>query len=105
LIPPSCVGAAEIFEFRRPNEAQRRAVIEQPLTELGLKKTQIDQIVELTGARDKKAIGFTFSDLTQRLLPTLILDAYPDRPVTFERTVQLLANMKPTPAFRDGEGS
>jgi hypothetical protein len=93
--------AAEIFEFRRPNEAQRRAVVEEPLADLGFKKLQIDRIVELTGARDKKGVGFTFSDLTQRLLPTLILDAYPDRPVTFERAVELLADMKPTPPFRD----
>ena len=94
--------AAEIFEFRRPNEAQRRAVLEEPLAELGFKKSQIDRVVELTGAPDKKGVGFTFSDLTQRLLPTLILDAYPDRPVTFERAAELLADMKPTPPFRDG---
>ncbi|MBN8995368.1 MAG: AAA family ATPase [Rhizobiales bacterium] len=94
--------AAEIFEFRRPNEAQRRAVVEEPLADLGFKKSQIDRVVELTGAQDKKGVGFTFSDLTQRLLPTLILDAYPDRPVTFERAVELLADMKPTPPFRDG---
>ena len=83
---------------------QRRAVIEDPLTELGFKKNQIERIVELTGPHDKKGVGFTFSDLTQRLLPTLILDAYPDRPVTFERAVELLADMKPTPPFRDGAG-
>ncbi|HVM78156.1 MAG TPA: ATP-binding protein [Stellaceae bacterium] len=104
-IDPSVLRrAAEIFEFRRPNEVQRRTVVEAPLTELGFKKHQIERIVELTGPQDERGVGFTFSDLTQRLLPTLILDAYPDRPVTFERAVELLANMKPSPPFRDGAG-
>lgn len=55
-----------------------------------------------TGANGKDGVGFTFSDLTQRLLPTLLLDAYPERPVTFERASELLATIKPTPPFRDG---
>lgn len=93
--------AAEIFEFSRPNEAQRRTVVEEPLAELGFNKQQIDSIVELTGPQHQGSAGFTFSDLTQRLLPTLILDAYPSGPVTFERAVELLADMKPTPPFRD----
>ena len=96
--------AAEIFDFARPNEVQRRAVLEAPLGEFGFKKNQIERIVELTGPQSPTASGFTFSDLTQRLLPTLILDAYPDRPVAFERAVELLEKMKPTPPFRDGGG-
>jgi hypothetical protein len=35
-------------------------------------------------------------------LPTLLLDAYPDRPVTFDRALELVSDMKPTPPFRDG---
>jgi hypothetical protein len=32
----------------------------------------------------------------------LVLDAYPDRPVTFQRAQQIIASMKPTPPFKDG---
>jgi hypothetical protein len=63
------------------------------LSELGFKKAQIDKIVQLTGPADGASPGFTFSDLTQRLLPTLLLDAYPSGPVTFERASALLAGM------------
>ena len=49
--------------------------------------------------------GYTFSDLTQRLLPTLILDAYPDRPVRFERAIEIIQAMKPTPRFREGKAA
>ena len=92
--------AAEVFQFNRPNATQRQSVLEEPLRELGFTKTQIDKIVEATGA----GIGFTFSDLTQRFLPTLVIDAYPTTRVNFERAINLLDEIKPTPAFKDGKG-
>lgn len=92
--------AASIFEFQRPNNDQRRRVLEAPLHEAGFSSKQIDEIVRLTGSNGKGEIGFTFSDLTQRLLPSLVLDAYPDGPITYARAVELLASLKPTPAFQ-----
>jgi SpoVK/Ycf46/Vps4 family AAA+-type ATPase len=93
--------AADIFEFKRPTETQRRAILEPPMAEAGFRQQDIDHLVRLTGGQN--GIGFTFSDLTQRLLPTLVLDAYPDQPLTIERALQILDDMKPTPPFRDGE--
>jgi AAA+ superfamily predicted ATPase len=92
--------AADIFEFLRPNDIQRRAVIEGPLREAGFDATQIDRLVQITGGSSEKP-SFTFSDLTQRLLPTLVLDAYPDRAITFQRAVEIATATKPTPPFRD----
>lgn len=93
--------AADIFEFSRPNEVQRHAVIQLPLSEVGFTKEQIEKIVAMTGPANDEAVGYTFSDLTQRLLPTLVLDAYPDKPITFERAVQIAHSIKPTPQFKD----
>ncbi len=95
--------AAEVFVFRRPNGDQRRTVLEGPLSELGFTTLEIDQIVDLTGRTRDREFGFTFSDLTQRLIPTLILDAYPDGPVKFERALEILATINATPPFRDGD--
>lgn len=92
--------AAEIFEFTRPNDAQRRAVLEGPLTEAKFSKPEIGKIVELTGPSKEQEYGYTYSDLTQRFLPTLVLDAYPSDPVTFQRAVALLKTLRPTPPFR-----
>lgn len=92
--------AAEIFEFKRPNDEQRRAVLEGLLTETKFSKHEIDKIVELTGPSKERAYGYTYSDLTQRFLPTLVLDAYPSDPVTFQRAVALLKTLRPTPPFR-----
>ena len=93
--------AADIFTFARPNDAERRAVLEGPLTEAGFSATEINKLVKLTGVTDGNAVGFTFSDLTQRLLPTLILDAYPDKPITFHRSIQLLGTITATPQFSE----
>ena len=93
--------AASIFEFHRPNEEQRRAVFDSSLLELGFSRSQIDKLVQLTGPVSDTEVGFTFSDLTQRLLPTLLLDAYPDRAISFERTVGIIDNIKPSPRFAD----
>jgi len=94
--------AADIFQFSRPEGSQRRAVLETPLKEAGFASIEINRIVELTGPQGQGGYGFTFSDLTQRLLPTLVLDAYPDRPITFQRAQQIVASIKPTPPFKEG---
>lgn len=97
--------AADIFQFERPNEIQRRAVLEEPLSEAGFTPPEITKIVKATGATQNSPVGFTFSDLTQRLLPTLVLDAYPDKPVSFHRAIELLNDMLPTPQFLDRTGA
>lgn len=94
--------AADVFEFNRPNDVQRKAVIETPLKEAGFTASDIQKVVQLTGPANGYSYGYTFSDLTQRLLPTLVLDAYPDKPITVARALQLIAAIKPTPPFLDG---
>jgi AAA+ superfamily predicted ATPase len=93
--------AADIFLFVRPNELQRRAVLETPLSEVGFSSAEISKIIKLTGSTETSPAGFTYSDLTQRLLPTLVLDAYPDKPITFHRAVELLGTIVATPQFAE----
>jgi len=92
--------AAATFLFERPNVAQRRTILAEALTDLGLKDEDITQLVELTGPTDTRRYGFTFSDITQRLLPAIILDAFPNEPVTAERALDTTRRMEPTPQFR-----
>ena len=91
--------AAEIFIFSRPNEAQRLAVLRAPLKEAGFIPQEIEQIVAMTGPSHGTEYGFTFSDLTQRLLPTLVLDAYPSHAINFDRAQRLIKALLPTPPF------
>lgn len=94
--------AADILTFHRPNEAQRQAVLEPALKQLGFVPADIQAMVAATGENDGHSIGFTFSDLTQRLLPAIVLDAYPTQMVTAARALQIVQKMSPTPPFKDG---
>lgn len=93
--------AADILIFARPDEVQRRAVLDIPLRQLGLSQPQIDAIVAATGPQNGRNYGFAFSDLTQRLLPTIVLDAYPNQSVSPVRAVNIARAMVPTPPFQE----
>jgi hypothetical protein len=58
--------------------------------------------VAATGAQKGRAYGFTFSDLTQRLLPAIVLDAYPSNAVNPARAVEISRGMMPTAPFQEG---
>jgi len=94
--------AADILIFERPDEAQRHAVLADPLKQLGFTKEQINALVAATGAQRGCAYGFTFSDLTQRLLPSIVLDAYPANAVSPARAAEIAEGMVPTPPFQEG---
>lgn len=100
LDPAVTRRAAEILVFGRPNEENRRNVLAPKLAELGFEAADIDALVNATGPRDGQA-GFTYSDLTQRLIPTIVLDAYPERPVTATRALMIAEEMVATPPFQD----
>lgn len=93
--------AADILPFARPDDLQRRVVLDLPLRELGFSDPEVGAVVVATGAREGLAYGFTFSDLTQRLLPAIVLDAYPSQAVSAERALAIAEAMKPTPRFED----
>jgi AAA+ superfamily predicted ATPase len=92
--------AADILSFDRPNEAQRHAVLSETFQALGLTDGQIEQIVAATGKGESRH-GFTFSDLTQRLLPAIVLDAYPAHGVEPVRALKIAQQMHPTPPFEE----
>lgn len=95
--------AADIIPFHRPTPAHRKLILEAALSEAGFTAPQIGKLIDVTGEKGERP-PFTFSDLTQRLLPALVLDAYPDQALRFERALELAAAMAPTPAFRDEAG-
>ncbi len=95
--------AAAVFEFLRPNEEQRAEILRRALSDLGLKKAEIGKLVEATGPTRGRP-GFTYSDLRQRLLPGILLDAFPDRPIEFGQALKIAKKMAPTPAFERAQG-
>lgn len=95
--------AAVTFLFSRPNEAQRAAFLGPVLQELGFDSRQIQALVTATGQAHGRSYGYTYSDLAQRLLPGLVLAAYPSGPITFEMAKQVVEKHPPTPPFRENQ--
>lgn len=96
--------AADVLRFERPADEQRRFVLASRLEPIGLSRQHIEEVVAATGPqRGSCDYGFTFSDLTQRLFPAIVLDAYPSKPISGARAVEIARAMVPTPPFRDGE--
>lgn len=91
--------AATMHEFSRPNAEQAKAVL-GVLAEAGFSGEQMARLAEVVTNRTNQ-IGFTYSDLTQRLLPAIVLDAYPDNAIGFQRAMDIVSDMTPTPSFRD----
>lgn len=100
LDPAVTRRAAEIMAFGRPDTDNRRKLLGPRLHELGFDDVDIDAIVDATGPRDGMA-GFTYSDLAQRLIPAMVLDAYPEQPITATRALMLAQEMVATPPFMD----
>ena len=93
--------AADILIFERPSDEQRLSVMAGAFELLGFSPVQIQRLVAATGPAAGQPFGFTFSDLTQRLVPAIVLDAYPSRPLDPARALEIAEAMKPTPPFQE----
>ncbi len=100
LDPALLRRAAATFRFGRPDEDQRRAVLHAALDGLGIDQDAVAALAAATGPRTGSP-GFTYSDLTQRLVPSAVLAAFPDRPVTAGLLATTAAGLDATPVFAD----
>lgn len=96
--------AADTLQFTRPDRQQRYSLLMPYLTSLGFPEDIIERIVTATGKRNGREYGFTFSDLMQRLLPAVLLDAYPENPVSPERALKIGEGIVPTAPFNESTG-
>jgi len=100
LDPAVLRRAAVIFRFERPNPSQRRAVLVSALEGVAIADRALTALVEVTGPREGRP-GYTYSDLTQRLVPAAVMDAFPDKPLTDDILLGAAKAIGPTPAFSE----
>jgi AAA+ superfamily predicted ATPase len=93
--------AADILVFTRPDYGQRRVVLHDALSPLGFSQADIEAMVRATGPKDGRSYGFAFSDIVQRLLPAVVLDAYPNAAIAPPRAIEIAHALVPTPPFRE----
>jgi AAA+ superfamily predicted ATPase len=99
--------AALRLSFRRPDDAARAELFRQSLPELELTARQVKDLVALTGHDAQKKYGgsFTGSDITDRLLPAALRDAYAaGRPLSAADLLEHARALEPTPPMDGKEG-
>jgi hypothetical protein len=89
-----------IEEFLRPDEKQRKALLEMDLVGLGLSASQVGELVRLTGAHAKRPT-WTYSDVRTRWYPAALARAFPERALKFEDLVETAKEMTPSPVVED----
>jgi SpoVK/Ycf46/Vps4 family AAA+-type ATPase len=93
--------AADEFEFKRPDQSQREAVLRTALGDSGITPAEIEEIARRTGETEGRDYGYTYSDLRMRLIPAAILAAYPDFPVSAQLVLDQVKSQSPTPPFSE----
>lgn len=95
--------AAAILRFHRPTETQRLKVLKDALAGIDITDSQLEALVKATGPGNGRSYGHTYSDLTQRLIPAIVLDAFPNKAITATRAAEIAAATAPTPPFKQVE--
>lgn len=91
--------------FGRPNDDMLANIYRESLPELSLSDSTLESLVALTGhaAKKKYHATFTASDITDRLIPAALRDAYSeDRAMTSDDLLRHARVMEPTPMMVDG---
>ncbi len=92
--------AALRLTFARPPDDVRRELFRRLVPELRLTPLQLGDLVKLTGPSRKGELGCTPSDITDRILPAAIREAYAaDRPLTGQDLIVQAGQTTPTPAL------
>jgi AAA+ superfamily predicted ATPase len=96
------------LSFARPGEAMLANLLRDSLPELALPAKIVTKLVGLTHHDAKKKYGATFtaSDVTDRLIPAALRDAYAeDRPLVVDDLIRHAEVMEPTPLMQEGENN
>jgi SpoVK/Ycf46/Vps4 family AAA+-type ATPase len=89
--------AAIIMEFERPDGDERKELFTKTLSGTGIKEKEFDKLVELTGPDKNTGLGYSFSDLTLKLLPEAVAESFPNKPLSFEVLEKVIKRVKPSP--------
>lgn len=99
--------AALDLRFERPNDDVRAKIIGSGIPELSMTRSQVNELVKLTGPKEPKnqGIGFTASDLTDRLLPSALRTAFTQkRALAVADLIEQARLIEATPKFGGSDG-
>ena len=92
--------AAHIFTLDRPDEDQCRQVLIDAFADVGIPSGTVEKLVQLLGPNSQRPYGVTYSDLRQRFIPDVVLDACgADKPIEESRLIEVAEGFVPTRPF------
>jgi AAA+ superfamily predicted ATPase len=100
LDPAIMRRAAATFTFDRPTAEQRDVVLRNALQNIDLAPATITELVAITGPGSDRP-GYTYSDLSQRLIPAAVLRAFPDDALTDDILLDVARRLPPSPVFEE----
>jgi len=105
-LDPAIVRRASYIEpFPRPDEAERRELLNMDCEGLSIDTKVIDELVELTGPHGPHKLSYTFSDIRTRLLPEALAQAYPARKIDHSDLVKAVSRVTPSPVMEKADGA
>jgi SpoVK/Ycf46/Vps4 family AAA+-type ATPase len=93
--------SAATFIFKRPSVVECKIIFKKCLSDTGLTEDQIDNLASLCTPYGNLKYGYTYSDLTQRVLPSVLLNVYPENSITFEIVKKNILEILPTAPFNE----
>jgi hypothetical protein len=69
------------------------------LGDLDLEASDLEELVRLTGPRSGRDYGFTYSDLSDRLVRSAVLEAFPEMPLNAAILKRMARDLVPTRPF------
>jgi AAA+ superfamily predicted ATPase len=99
LDPAIVRRAGRVEVFNRPNDQERKELLNMDCDGLGFSAQFINELVSLTGPTEKRPLGFTFSDIRTRLVPEALSKAYPDRKITEDDLRGAAQRILPSPGI------
>lgn len=99
LDPAILRRAAYVEEFHRPDDSERREILNLDCDGLGFSSTEIEELVKLTGPHGPHKLGYTFSDIRTRLLPDALAQAYPSRKIGHTDLINAVSRVTPSPSI------
>jgi AAA+ superfamily predicted ATPase len=106
LDPAVLRRAAHVFEFARPNQEQRVAVLAAALADADIAPADIEALASQLGPAGSRPWPATYSDLRQRFIPEAVLDAIENNEdLKPERLLQLAAKFEVTRPFASQQSS
>lgn len=92
---------AHKFDFVRPSLEDCKAILSNNLADLGLSDEDIQTIASMCVSHVNVDYGYTYSDITHRLLPNILLNAIPNEKITNNLIHETIKNLPPTDPFTD----